>query len=40
MPNREKTVATSFEAKLEKTIATSFEAKPKKTVSVVLRPKH
>jgi hypothetical protein len=40
MPNWEKTVATSFEAKLEKTIATSFEAKPKKTVSVVLRPKH
>jgi hypothetical protein len=48
----EKTVATSFEAKLEKTVvegfeakpletvATGFDAKPAKTVRVDLRPNH
>jgi hypothetical protein len=38
--NREKTIATSFKAKLEKTVAAGFEAKPLETVRVVLRPNH
>jgi hypothetical protein len=38
-PNRKKTVATSFEAKLEKTVATGFEAKPAKTVATSFEAK-
>jgi hypothetical protein len=36
----EKTIATSFEAKLAKTVTAGFEVKPLEIVRVVLRPSH